>query len=149
MAEINWGKYALISETKHNFKEEPEWWWAIKPVTSGMEIEYAKFLNASENLIGIEIAHRQIALTFGRTNIPRGDKPDEPILKEGATVDQVETMLNAMPPDMVMEIWNAVGDAYPFWGPAKRIEQSLSEDELEEIRKEEEGKEVPNLGEEQ
>jgi len=143
MAEINWGKYALTGNKVHKFKEEPEWHWVIKPVTSGMEIEYAHWLNEAEGVIGIEIAHKQIALTFAGTNIPRGDKPELPILQKDASIEEIEAMLGAMPPDMVMELWEAVGDAYPFWGPARSVEKDLSEEELEAIR-EEEGEDSPN-----
>lgn len=161
MAKVNWGKYALINEIEYHFKEEPEWFWKIKPVTSGMEIEYAKFLNTPRKivdnlgdreevgLIGIEIAHRQIALTFGGTNIPRHDDPSKPILKDDASIEDIEWILGAMPPDMVMELWEAVGDTYPFWGPAKSVEKDLDPEEVELIREEEASKETPNFEEEQ
>ena len=134
MSEINWGKYALIDEVEYRFEQEPNWWWKIKPVTSGMELAYSKFLNhhrVKRNPDGTieefppvwgEIAHRQIALCFAGTNIPMGEAQEgedgfKPIIKENASLSQIEAKLTVMPSEMIEEIWKAVGEAIPQWGP--------------------------------
>ena len=83
------GKYAIAQEITHYFQEEPELWWKILPVDSGMELEMSKFLNhkrlisSPEGVVelpptAMEIAFREVALTFGGTNIPNEyDKPVE------------------------------------------------------------------------
>jgi hypothetical protein len=128
------GKYAIVDGTVHHFDQEPEWWWKIKPVTSGMELEMSKFL-AHHRVIqargeryelpptNLEIAFREIALCFGGTNIPKDpdkkvEEGGEPYLEVGAETEAIEAALRCMPREMFMEIWKAVGEAYPYWGPA-------------------------------
>jgi hypothetical protein len=126
---MKFGSYAIIDVVDHHFTKEPDWIWKIKPPTSGAELELAKFIHQNRVITGVdgirrevppvnlEIAHREVALTFGGTNIP--DEEGKPILKDDANVFEVEAVLRAMPHEMVMEIWKAVGDASVTWGPAK------------------------------
>jgi hypothetical protein len=129
------GKYAIAQEITHYFAEEPEKFWKICPVDSGMELEMSKFLNhkrlisSPEGVVelpptAMEIAFREVALTFGGTNIPKEyDKPvdegGEPYIEVGAPVEMIEALVAKMPHDMFYEIWTAVGQAYPHWGPAQ------------------------------
>lgn len=140
MSEINWGGYAVIGASAHQFKQMPEWFWKVKPVTSGMELEYAKFVsrerivrNPDGSILEriptwVEMMHRQIALCFAETNIPLGDTPVEeggkPILEPNAKVEAVERILAIMPQEMVEEIWLAISEFYPAWGPPKRREDA-------------------------
>lgn len=131
---MNFGNYAIISDIEHRFKKEPDWTWTIKPPTSGAEFEINRFLVQGRTQVGpdgiqrefpptfTEIAYREIALLFGGTNIPEGGKgsaSEKPILKPTATVAQVEAVLRDMPHEMVMEIWGAIADAVPGWGPRR------------------------------
>jgi hypothetical protein len=144
MSEINWGEYALADSINYPFKDQKDWYWTINPITSGMELDYSKFLNHRRikrhsdgtieefPAVGPEIAHRQIALCFGGTNIPRGKEKEgedgfKPILGEKATLSQIEKILAIMPPEMITEIWKAVGKSYPYWGPV-----DMGNDESEE-----------------
>lgn len=127
------GKYAVISEVTHTLSEEPGWWWKIKPVTSGMELEMSKFLSHRRLVTtpsgrvempptSLEIGFHELALSFGGTNIPKfADKPveegGEPIIAKDATIEQIEEVLKSFPRSLFMELWRAVGEAYPFWGP--------------------------------
>ncbi len=128
------GKYAILGEATHYFEQEPEMYWKIRPVTSGMELDLSKFMlhnrmyrtpDGTQRELPptwLENAHREIALSFGGTNIPKfEDKPveegGEPILPENASIQEVEEVLKLMPQPMVLEIWKAVGAAYPKWGP--------------------------------
>ena len=125
---ISFGKYAILDSVTHNFEQEPDLYWTIKPVTSGLELERSKFMlhnRVIETLDGVrremppswlEIAHREIALTFGGTNISFED--GTPVLEPTARPTEVETVLRQLPPDMVLEIWKAIGQAYPKWGPS-------------------------------
>lgn len=130
---MSFGKYAIAKPVTHNFEQEPDWWWKIKPVTTGMELEMSKFLNhkrlisTAEGRVelpptSMEIAMREIAFTFGGTNIPLDENNPvgdggEPFIKEDASVEEIESALAQLPRDMFYEIWGAVGDAYPYWGP--------------------------------
>lgn len=125
---INFGKYAILSEVVHTFEKEPDWYWKIKPPTSGSELQLSQFLSAERVVLlpggarvsrpatNLEVAHREISLLFGGTNIP---SKDGFILKPDASIEDIEAVLSAMPHDMVLEIWKAIGDACPSWGPVK------------------------------
>ena len=131
---MKFGKYAIIDNVVHTFEKEPDWTWTIKPPTSGDELAMSKFLNTGRVETGIdgvrreypatsmEVAHQEIALTFGGTTIPLDDdKPvaqgGEPILKIGASTEAIKAVVRQMPNEMVLEIWNAIADAVPGWGP--------------------------------
>src|SRR5512138_1049875 len=43
----------------------------------------------------------------------------DPLLKDNARVEQIEATLRKMPHEMVMEIWGAIADAVPGWGPQR------------------------------
>lgn len=138
---MSFGQYAIVDEVTHHFEKEPNWYWKIAPVTSGMELEMSKFL-AHRRLVmdrngeradlpptSMEIAFREIAMTFAGTNIPEDpEKPVEdgglPVLLDGASIQEVEVVLAKMPPVMMREIWAAVGKSYPFWGPADQGDSS-------------------------
>jgi hypothetical protein len=132
----NFGKYAIIDPVEHPFDKMPEWFWKIKPVTSGDELAISKFLVQARVEMGVdgvrreypptntEICHREIALTFAGTNIPLDDSTPveeggEPYVKEGARIADIEAALRGMPHEMVLEIWYAVGEACPGWGPVR------------------------------
>lgn len=138
MSDFDFGKYAIIDIVEHHFEKEPDWVWKIKPPTSGDELAMSKFL--VQNRVEIdatgtrrefpptytEIAYREIALCFGGTTIPKGGKAGkaiadggEPILKEDARVEVIEAVLRKMPHPMVMEIWGAIADSVPGWGPQR------------------------------
>jgi hypothetical protein len=132
---MKFGKYAIFDETKHLFKEEETWWWKIKPPTSGDELAMGKFMvnhRIETDRDGVrheypptntEICHREIALTFAGTNIPATEisleEGGDPILKPGVTVEAIEAVLRQMPHPMVMEIWDAIAEAVPGWGPMR------------------------------
>ena len=125
---MSFGKYAILTDVEHTFEKEPDWTWTIKPITMGAELAMAQFVardrfvvfpdgaRASRPITTQEISLREIALTFRSTNIP-ADNGDL-ILQNDASVDEVEAELMSMPPVMVLEIWKAVGEACPPWGPA-------------------------------
>ncbi|OHD20492.1 MAG: hypothetical protein A2Y38_06810 [Spirochaetes bacterium GWB1_59_5] len=132
---VNFGAYAILEPVKYQFAKMPEWYWVIEPPTSRDELQMAKFYNAPQITIGpagtsrpglptwIETAHREIALTFGGTNIPLADVAvedgGEPLVKVGMSVDEIEAILGAMPQEIVSEIWAAIGAIVPTWGPYK------------------------------
>jgi hypothetical protein len=127
----NFGKYAIIDPVKHVFEKEPDWYWLIKPPTAKDELAVQRILaqdRFKNELDGsrtqmfvttLEVALREIAVTFGGTNIPTSETDPAPILKEGAAWNEVEEVLKEMPRPMLLELWKAVGDAVPGFGPAK------------------------------
>ncbi len=136
------GKYAILEPVQHTFDKEPTWYWMIKPPTSQDELNVAKILTTDKTRMELdgtrvsvmpttlEIAMREIAVTFGGTNIPTSETDPTPCLPSNATWDQVEALLKEMPRAMVWEIWRAVGDAVPGWGPAKpRAKQAEPKDQ--------------------
>jgi hypothetical protein len=128
---MKFGKYAIIEPVQHSFARQPEWYWGIKPPTSGDELVMAKFLNGGSVTFGstgtsrelppawLDVCHLEIALTFGGTNIPKDDDVLVPVLPADASIDEVRMLLSQMPQEMVLEIWEAVGEAVPSWGPKK------------------------------
>lgn len=136
MGELNFGKYAILEPVEHRFEADPSWYWMIKPITSGDELAMEKFLwqgRTNENVpVNREVVHREIAMTFGGTNIPKTKTENNelvpvldangdpiPILQKNAGLEDIEAVLLKMPNKMVMEIWEAVGNANPTWGPKK------------------------------
>lgn len=149
---MKYGSYALISPVTHQFEKEPDLFWIIEPPTSGDELNLSQFLSGdrivllpggarmSHPAVNLEIAHREIALTFGGTNIEGDD--GKPILTNKNTIEEVEAVLRSMPHAMVMEIWHAIADAVPGWGPVKQAEPANKVDEkaIEEPKNLEAGK---------
>jgi hypothetical protein len=124
---VKFGNYAIIRPAVHTFEKEPDWSWDIKPVTAKEELALSQFLSTERVLIApdgsrigrpavaLEIALEEVALTFGGTNIP--DDAGNLVLKSDASMNEVKAFLLTMPHDMVMELWRAVGEAIPGWGP--------------------------------
>ena len=132
---MKFGQYSIIDGITFNFEKEPNWSWSLKPVTSGTELEMSKFTTHNRMITGpdgqrrelpptwLEIAHREIAMTFDGTSIPEDtgksvEDGGKPLLAKDSPIEEVEKVLRAMPQDMVLEIWKQVGKVYPHWGPA-------------------------------
>ncbi len=136
---MKFGKYAIVDSHEYHLEKEPDLFWRIKPVTSGMELDRSKFLmhkrvvsDAAGNRweyppTWVETAHREIALTFGGTNIENDE--GEPALKDNATIIEVENFLKNAPQELVMELWREIGRVHPFWGPADPNELKPSDKE--------------------
>jgi len=142
---MKFGKYAIIDNVVHTFEQEPDWTWTIKPPTSGDELAMSKFLTNGRIEMGmdgvrreypatsIEVAHQELALTFGGTTIPADDdapvaQGGEPILKIGTSTEAIKAVLRTMPNEMVMEIWDALAEAVPGWGPVRpKVKKTASE----------------------
>ncbi len=134
---MNFGKYAILTSVVHSFEKEPQWSWTIKPVTTKEELVLSQFLNtervavlpdgarvgrpATNNDVMIE----EVALTFGGTNIP--DENGNSVLKSDASLDEVKALLLKMPQEMVLEIWKAIGEAIPGWGPVQPKKKTSGE----------------------
>jgi hypothetical protein len=128
---MDFGKYAIVKNARYHLANEPDWWWEFKPITAGDEVAMTIFIqqgrvdkDAEGKTILVphpyqSIAMREVALSFGNTNIPLNEKSDKPILTPSSSIDEIEAVLKQMPHELFKEIWEALGDAYPFWGPAK------------------------------
>jgi len=125
----NFGKYAVLNDVEYTFEQEPEMKWTIKPITMYADAAMASFLAADRFAIlpdgtrvmrpvtNQEIAMREIALTFRSSNIAFDD--GKTVLPNDAAIEEVEAVLCHMPPAMVLELWKAVGQACPPWGPVE------------------------------
>jgi hypothetical protein len=135
---MKFGQYAVIQPVTYNFEKEPEWHWKFKPPTAKDELELQRFLfqkrsrttpdGMREQLpaTSMEVVFRQLALTFGGTNIPKyvevkgeWQETEKPILKEDDSVEEIEKVLGEMPAELIQELWNALGEHVPNWGPVK------------------------------
>jgi hypothetical protein len=130
----NFGKYAILGPVTVELDQEPDWTWTFKAVDGGVELERSKFLlhNRVVEINGVrreqpptylEICHRELALTFGGTTIPKDvTEPvkdgGDPLIPEGANVQQVEAIIRSMPPALIRELWAKLGQSFPEWGPA-------------------------------
>ena len=124
---IHFGGYAIVEGAKYSFEKMPDLWWEILPVTSGMELARSKFLYHNRVVEGLdgaryeqppspmEIAYREIALTFGGTSMEFED--GKSVLSNDANVFEVEAVLEQLPQEMVMELWREIGRLFPKWGP--------------------------------
>jgi hypothetical protein len=133
------GKYAIVEPVKYSFKKEPDWYWLIKPPTAKDELAVSRILTTDRSKIEgdgtrttvlpttLEVAIREVAVTFSGTNIRTSESDPTPILNQDASWEVVEAVLQEMPREMVIELWIAVGEAVPGWGPAKRKPEPKTE----------------------
>lgn len=129
---VDFGKYAVIDPVTYNFQDEPDFWWKIKPITSADEMDLQRWRlqrnKANNPITWIEGAIREISLCAHSTNLPGAG------LEDGGSVSQFEELIKQMPPSMLGEIWVAVGEANPLWGPPRPpSQQQTSPEEQEEL----------------
>lgn len=127
---VKYGKYTNIIPTTYYLKKEPEWYWVINPPTVAGELAVAQLLATDKRAIGesksiktqapttLELAIREISVTFGATNIPTSDTDLAPLIEPYSTMPEVERIVKTMPRSLLLELWRAVGQAIPGWGPA-------------------------------
>ena len=141
--------YAGNSPVEYHFKRDPGLKWYIKYATAHDEHAMMIFATSAGIFIGtngqpvtrypniVEIAWREIAILFAGTNIPAQEIDQDlldacatqeevdklvtalPRLSNNATIDQVEALIGSMPQVMVVELWKALGEINPGWGPRK------------------------------
>lgn len=142
---MNFGKYTVVGSLEHHFELEPEWFWRIRPATSGDDLVMAKYYVEQSRSVVIdgrpveqpplwmEVMYREIALLFDGTNIPKDPKkPSVPILDpKKASISEIEAALQTMPQKMVEEIWRALGETNPFWGPRLYQQEPVSTSQSE------------------
>lgn len=124
---MTFGNYAIVSEAKHYFEKEPDWYWEFKPPTAKEDLAISKYIkggSVTTSHEGVtrndvrtteEIAIEELSLTFASTNIPNDE--GTPVLKAGANPAQVKKCVEGMPPEMYKELWSALGEHVPGWGP--------------------------------
>jgi hypothetical protein len=125
---MKFGQYSILSKAVHKLEKEPEWEWRFKPTNSQDELDLFAFMDANGRTIDvgdgktmtlppewIVIAWRELALSFGGTTIP--DEEGNLILDDDASIEEIEAVLKQMPVELVAELWKALGEANPLWGP--------------------------------
>ena len=135
---MKFGKYAVIAPVEYTLENESDWTWTFKPPTAKDELQLQSFLTHKRTVtLGgrtetipatfMEMVFEELALTFGGTSIPSfieedGEwvATDKPILKEKATKAEVKKVLGEMPTELVLELWRALGEHVPNWGPTKK-----------------------------
>lgn len=124
---MNFGQYSVIDTPKYYLDKEPTWYWAFRPITSEDDLRLHRFVG-EKNRTWLEVAWMELALAFGGTNIPAeegvpilGDDliidPSDPEAKVTEKIETVTSVLQAMPTQMVSELWSALGRANPLLGP--------------------------------
>jgi hypothetical protein len=135
---MKFGKYAVVEPVTYNFAKEPDWYWKFKPPTARDELNMQRFLWQRRNVVRpdgsreslpateMDVVFHQLGLTFGGTNIPQYKlvddewvETDKPILQKDADVEEVKSVLGEMPTDLVKELWEALGEHVPNWGPVQ------------------------------
>jgi len=135
---MKFGNYAIVQPITYNFEKEPDWYWKFKPPTARDELALQQYLfqrrtRTVEGVVeqlpatSMEIVFHQLALTFGGTNIPKYKEVDgewvsaeEPVLQTDASVEEIKATLGEMPTDLVLELWIALGQHVPNWGPSPK-----------------------------
>lgn len=139
---INFGEYAIADEYEYHLAKMPDVWWKFKAVTSGLELSRSKFLlhnrvvttpdgvQYDQPPTSLEIAHRELALTYAGTNMVR--RNGAPAIPENASVDAVENVLASFPPDLILELWEELARLFPRWGAASGTPREPVEEEVAE-----------------
>ncbi len=127
------GQYAIVGNVEHRFKKDPQKTWTFRPSTSKDELHMTVFATTQNQSVvegvtltrypnRVEIMWREIALLTVSSNIPTQEivQGVPPVyLPEKPKVSDVEALLAQMPNEMVTELWAALGESNPGWGPAK------------------------------
>jgi hypothetical protein len=134
---MKFGNYAILDDITYHFEKEPDWYWKFKAPTAKDELKLQRFLFRQRTRVkdgvqetmqatSMEVVFRQLSLTFGGTNIPKYVKKegewvetDQYILYPDNSIEKIEEVLGEMPTNLVQELWNALGEHVPNWGPAQ------------------------------
>jgi len=111
------GNYAIVDNVPYTFEKEPTWAWEFRPATVADELELQRWLQREGRQeikpTWIDIAIQQIALLSVKTTLPGAG------LEAGGSPAQFEQLLKQMPTDMMGELWVALGERNPLWGPPR------------------------------
>lgn len=128
---VIWAKYAVLDNSKHVLELTPEYYWEFRPVSTADEIRVQKEIAGRTMIIGdrisgptqMELAIIELASSFAGSNLPAdSDDPDAkvvPALKDKASFQEVYDYLCTLPVALVDELWRALGEVNPTWGPKK------------------------------
>ncbi|MCX7596715.1 MAG: hypothetical protein N2235_23805 [Fischerella sp.] len=121
---MNFGKYSILTNKRHYLRDESNWWWEFKPITSADELRIVQFWNDGKDHTWVEAMWLELALSFGGTNIPADEsKPveegGEPYILPSDNIDVRIEKLKEMPSRLVRELWDELGKVVQGWGPRK------------------------------
>ena len=125
---MSFSNYAILTPVVHQLEKNPELTWSIRPPTTKDEIALSRFYTEGRITFmdgqrftypwsNIEIAIRQLAMLFGGTNIPKSEQDASPALTEKASIAEIENFLGNLPTEVIKELWAALGQVAPGWGP--------------------------------
>ncbi len=141
---MNLSKYAMLGEAKYPLKLEPELYWTFKPVSGAMQIELAKWLQDNAETITdekgvtyqvppywVSAMIQELTLSFAGSNILlseelTGEKA-VPMFPEGMPIEEVGKAIALLPMPLLIELWVALKERNPQWGPAD-VEEFLKEE---------------------
>lgn len=127
-----WGDYIILTNTRHTLAQLPEFYWDIAPVTSRDEINAERELQKRTKFepdpaggppffippVQTDVAVVEIAASFAGCKMPGSVGGIAPPSK-GASFADVLTYVEDLPYSVVQELWKAVGEVNPTWGPRK------------------------------
>lgn len=128
---MDFGKYATVDNVTYEFEKDPEMKWVFRPVTTADEIEMQRWIakksKADEAPSMLEVAHKQLSIVSQSAVIPGCG------LENGGSRVQFEELLNAMPLEMMGELWQALGEVSPLWGPPRPAASRPATNQMSEV----------------
>lgn len=114
---VDFGKYAVLDNPEYTFRRDESLKWKFRPTTAEDEIEIQRWIQEQADKkiepTWVEIAMKQLSIMSVSTNIPGAG------LEEGGSRVQFEELLRQIPLDMFGELWIALGEINPLWGPPR------------------------------
>lgn len=124
-----WERFCPL-ETTFVLKEgdtETPYFWRMRAPTFRDEERVSRELRKKESADVFDIAAVEISAVFVESNFPAGNSPTlDPThpdyiraLPEGASEQDVREYLGTMPSAIVYQLWEAVQEVAPNWGPTR------------------------------
>lgn len=123
---MNFGKYAILENARHDLEEEPDLHVDFRPPTAVDEVAIQKFLGGGPVTAGPagvtrgnmksspEIAIEELALLIESSNIV--DDDDKELISKDMPFEARKKVIQGFPSPLLWELWRALGVRVPGWG---------------------------------